>query len=116
MKKDKIFDWTPECQNSFDTLKQWFTAKPVLMMPDQSRPFQIEADASKYASRAVLTQMDSNGDRHPVVYFLKISTTQKGITRSMTGNYSGLFMLLRNGDITFKDQDTQPLYIQITRT
>ena len=71
LKKDKIFDWTPECQNSFDTLKQWFTAKPVLMMPDQSRPFQIEADASKYTSRAVLTQMDSNGDRHPVAYFLK---------------------------------------------
>ena len=41
------------------------------MMPDQSRPFQIEADASKYASGAVLTQMDSNGDRHPVAYFSK---------------------------------------------
>ena len=46
-------------------------AEPVLMMPDQSRPFQIEVDASKYASGAVLTQMDSNGDRHPVAYFLK---------------------------------------------
>ena len=41
------------------------------MMPDQSRPFQIEADASKYASGAVLTQMDSNGDRHLVAYFSK---------------------------------------------
>ena len=41
------------------------------MMPDQSRPFQIEADASKYTSGAVLTQMDSNGDRHPVAYFSK---------------------------------------------
>ena len=41
------------------------------MMPDQTRPFQIEADASKYASGAVLTQMDSNGDRHPVAYFSK---------------------------------------------
>ena len=71
LKKDKTFDWTPECQVSFDTLKQWFTAEPVLMMPDQSRPFQIEADTSKYASGAVLTQMDSNGDRHPVAYFLK---------------------------------------------
>ena len=37
------------------------------MMLDQSRPFQIEADASKYTSGAVLTQMDSNGDRHPVL-------------------------------------------------
>ena len=71
LKKDKTFNWTPECQNSFNTLKQQFTAEPVLMMPDQSRPFQIEADASKYASGAVLTQMDSNGDRHLVAYFSK---------------------------------------------
>ena len=41
------------------------------MMPDQSRPFQIEADTSKYASGAVLTQMDSNGNRHLVAYFSK---------------------------------------------
>ena len=41
------------------------------MMPDQSRPFQIESDASKYASGAVLTQLDSNGDQHPVAFLLK---------------------------------------------
>ena len=36
LKKDKAFEWTPECQQSFDTLKQRFTAEPILMMPDQS--------------------------------------------------------------------------------
>src|SRR5271170_3512308 len=41
------------------------------MMPDQSRPFQIESDASKYASGAVLTQLDSNGDQHPVAFLSK---------------------------------------------
>ena len=46
-------------------------AEPVLMMPDQSRPFQVEADISTYASGAVLTQIDSNGDRHLVAYFSK---------------------------------------------
>ena len=71
LKKDTPFLWTSECQTSFDTLKQQFTAEPILMMPDQSQPFQIEVDASKYASGAVLTQMDSNGDRHPVAYFSK---------------------------------------------
>ena len=59
---DKKFEWTQECQIAFDTLKQRFTEEPVLMMPDQSRPYQIEADASKYASGVVLTQTDSNGD------------------------------------------------------
>ena len=65
------FDWTPACQESFDTLKKRFTEEQVLMMPDHSQTFQIKSDASKYASGAVLTQMDSNGDRHPVAFMSK---------------------------------------------
>ena len=41
------------------------------MMPDHTKPFQIETDASKYATGAVLTQLDSNGDRHPISFILK---------------------------------------------
>jgi RNase H-like domain found in reverse transcriptase len=44
------------------------------MMLDHSKPFQIESDASKYASGAVLTQMDINGDRHPVAFLSKTFT------------------------------------------
>ena len=55
-KKDKTFEWTTECQTAFDTLKKRFTEEPVLMMPDHSKPFQIESDASKVATGAVLTQ------------------------------------------------------------
>ena len=71
LKKDTIFQWTGETQQSFDALKQKLTSSPVLMMPDQTRPFQIECDASKYASGAVLTQQDNNGDRHPVAFLSK---------------------------------------------
>jgi hypothetical protein len=61
-KKDKKFEWTDECQKAFETLKARFTEEPVLLMPDHSKPFQIESDASKVATGAVLTQTDSNGD------------------------------------------------------
>jgi hypothetical protein len=71
LKKDVPFLWMPEAQRSFDLLKKKFTKEPVLMMPDPSRPFQIESDASKYASGAVLTQMDSTGRRHPVFFLSK---------------------------------------------
>ena len=71
LRKETPFCWTEEMQRSFDLLKQKLTSSPVLMMPDQTRPFQIECDASKYASRAVLTQQDSNGDKHPVAYLSK---------------------------------------------
>ena len=71
LKKDQKFEWTEECQRAFDDLKKQFTEEPVLMMPDQTRPFQIETDASKYATGAVLTQLDSNGDRHPISFISK---------------------------------------------
>ena len=71
LKKDQTFEWTDDYQKAFDELKKWFTEEPVLMMPDQSRPFQIETDASKYATGEVLTQLDSNGDRHPVSFISK---------------------------------------------
>ena len=71
MKKDQKFGWTDDCQQAFEELKKRFTEEPVLMMPDQSRPFQIETDASKYATGAVLTQLDSNGNRHPISFISK---------------------------------------------
>ena len=71
LKKDRKFEWTEACQNSFDELKRRFTEEPVLTMPDHTKPFQIECDASKYASGAVLTQLDSNGDRHPCAFISK---------------------------------------------
>ena len=55
---------------AFESLKD-LLKEPVLRMPDPMRPFQVEADASKYASGAVLTQEDSNGERHPVAYLSK---------------------------------------------
>ena len=41
------------------------------MMPDLMKPFQIETDASKYATGAVLIQLDSNGDHHPISFISK---------------------------------------------
>ena len=70
-KKDQPFNWTTKCQQVFEELKRCFTAEPVLMMPDQTKPFQIECNASKYASGAVLTQIDGNGNQNPCTFISK---------------------------------------------
>ena len=54
LKKDVKFEWTTKCQEAFEALKQKFLEAPVLQMPDSSKPFLVESDASKYASGAVL--------------------------------------------------------------
>ena len=43
-------------------------------MPDHSKLFQIESDASKVATGAVLTQTDLNGDRHSVAFLSQTFT------------------------------------------
>ena len=73
-KKDRKFEWTNKCQESFDTLKRCFTKEPMLLMPDHSKPFQIESDASKVATGAILTQTNLNGDRHPVAFLSQTFT------------------------------------------
>ena len=40
-------------------------------MPNPTRPFQIETDASKYTSGSVLTQLDSNGSQHLIAFLSK---------------------------------------------
>jgi RNase H-like domain found in reverse transcriptase len=60
-------------------------------MPDQSKLFQIESDTSKVATGAVLTQLDSNGDRHPIAFMSKLSLKPKESMKSMIENFWGLF-------------------------
>ena len=60
-----IYEWTQERDKCFNNMKRRFTSKPVLTMPDQTKPFFVESDALKYVTGAVLMQKDSNGDLHP---------------------------------------------------
>jgi hypothetical protein len=64
----------PRMSRSLRNLKGRFLQEPMLMMPDHSKPFQIELDALKYASGAVLTQTDINGDQHLVAFLSKTFT------------------------------------------
>ena len=72
--KKSEWNWTPQCEQAFQTLKQKFTQRPVLMMPDKTKPFVLETDASEVASGAVLRQRDENGDLKPCGYVSKAFT------------------------------------------
>jgi hypothetical protein len=70
-KKNTRWDWTPACEDAFLTIKDAFTRRPVLSMPDVSSPFFVMSDASLTAIRAVLMQKDSNRGLHPCAYLSK---------------------------------------------
>ena len=43
----------------------------MLQIPDSSKLFEVESDASKFACGAVLYQQDTNGDWRPYAYHSK---------------------------------------------
>jgi hypothetical protein len=56
LEKDKAFEWTTECQASFDELKKHLTSAPVLVLPDVAKKFNIYCDASRRGLGCVLMQ------------------------------------------------------------
>jgi hypothetical protein len=56
LEKNKDFDWTEECQASFEELKKGLTSAPVLILPDITKKFDIYYDASRQGLGCVLMQ------------------------------------------------------------
>jgi hypothetical protein len=56
LEKNKDFDWTEECQVSFEELKKRLTSAPVLILPDITKKFDIYCDASRQGLGCVLMQ------------------------------------------------------------
>jgi len=77
LQKLKPWTWTVDQHTAFENLKLAFMTKPVLMMPDLSKPFKIKSDASLFATGAILLQQDTNEDWHPVAYHSKSMNSTK---------------------------------------
>ena len=61
--KQKGFQWTSECQEAFDTLKSKLTNSPILSLPDLTKEFILDTDASNFAIGAVLSQKTDDGEK-----------------------------------------------------
>jgi hypothetical protein len=56
LEKNKAFEWTAECQASFEELKKRLTSAPVLVLPDLTKKFDTYYDASCQGLGCVLMQ------------------------------------------------------------
>jgi hypothetical protein len=56
----------------FDRLKQNITTAPVLISPNSTKPFHIEADSSDFATGPIVSQVSPEDRKwHPVAFFSK---------------------------------------------
>jgi len=64
VKKDTPFYWTEKHEQTFQRLKAQLTNAPILALPNFSKTFELECDASGVGIGAVLLQ-----GGHPITYF-----------------------------------------------
>ena len=67
-KKDQEYVWGEVQQQAFQELKDRLTSSPVLWLPDLSKPFLVQTDASKLGTGTILLQKDDAGISHPCAY------------------------------------------------
>jgi len=60
---DQAWNWGTKEQKAFECLKIAVTTALILASPQDSEPFRIKADSSDFASRAVLSQQLSGGEK-----------------------------------------------------
>ncbi|CAL8989416.1 unnamed protein product [Prunus brigantina] len=76
LKKNRTWQWTPQCQHAFDELKKALMEEPVPRLPDLSKPFEVHTDASDFAIGGVLMQ-----DGHPLAFeSRKLNDTERRYT------------------------------------
>jgi hypothetical protein len=89
--KDIKYEWTMECQQAFDTLKEKLVTAPILIFPDWSKLFHVHVDASSIALGIILAQPGEGNIDH-LVYFSsqKLSDAERNYT---TTEHEGLAMV-----------------------
>ncbi len=68
-RKDQEWQWGPEEQKAFNTLKGRVTAEPVLAHTNLNNQFELEVDTSGYTVGAVLLQQKEDNKKHPIGYY-----------------------------------------------
>ena len=69
--KEVPWEWTPDCQEAFLTLRERMVSAPILCYPRQDGDYTLDTDASDESVGAVLSQTQPDGREGVVSYFSK---------------------------------------------
>jgi len=71
MRKGKKWEWGEKQKKAFEELKRRFMTEPVLVTPDLDKEMRVEADASDFVTRGVLSMKCEDERWRPVAYISK---------------------------------------------
>ena len=65
------FEWTDECEATFQHLKSCLSSHPLLAFPKLNDTFYVKEDASNIAVGGVLSQLNDAAESRSVAYYSK---------------------------------------------
>jgi len=83
--KKNSFQWNSEAEKCFETLKCMMSSTPILAMPDFTKPFVVECDASGFRLGAVLMQ-----EGHPIAFESRKLNKRESFKSTYVGHYTCL--------------------------
>ena len=108
-RKNTKFEWTKQCQDSFELLKTSLMMDPILTYPDTNLPYVLFTDASKYALACVLTQEKTHTLDEKEIKLLHPITYMNGLFRGSQLNWACLtkeaytiYMSIKNLPISWR--------------
>ena len=63
-----VFEWTDECEQSFQKLKDTLISTPILKLPNWDQIFHVHIDASTFAIGCILAQPSEHNMDFPISY------------------------------------------------
>lgn len=114
-RKDLAFQWTPETQRAFQTLKEALTTASILAHFDPDKEILVETDTSDYLSTGILSNTTTKTfyDQSPI--FPKNIHPRSSTMKYMTKNYWPSSVLSKNGDPNWKGPPTPSQYSPTTK-
>ncbi|XP_026399202.1 uncharacterized protein LOC113295057 [Papaver somniferum] len=119
--KHEKFAWTEEADKSFHILKQRLCSAPVLAMPDFSKPFEIDCDASIIGIAVALEQWHVylvyrefvvNTDNHALKFLLTSAKVNRMHDRWLSTINKYTFSVKHKSDIYAEDEDFKLIWEQ----
>ena len=98
LRKNKVFEWTEDCQIAFQRLRDMLISSPVLAFPEVSDPensYEVTLDGSKHAFGGTLTQW-IKGKRRVIAYFSRKVPDHKRIWPQTQIEFETLYQTLKH--------------------
>lgn len=76
-KKDEKWNWGPEQEIAFQTLKQRLVEKPILAIYNADAKTELHTDASKVGLGGIFMQYQIDGSLKPIAYFSRVTSNEE---------------------------------------